>query len=161
MSLFRARVGNKLTANVIFCKIKGVKGEINMGKWENVKAIGIIAVFYLFLELVLGVTCPILYFTGISCAGCGMSRAWMCLLHLDFAGAFYYHPLFWLPAVGGVLLPFWNRISKKVKTVLLTVACILLLGVYIWRMLDANDKVVVFQPENGVFAKLFFRLIQK
>ena len=75
-----------------------------MEKWGMVKAICTIAGFYLFLELVLGVTCPILYFTGISCAGCGMSRAWMCLLHLDFAGAFYYHPLFWIPGVGAACL---------------------------------------------------------
>ena len=86
-----------------------------MEKWGTVKAICIIAGFYLFLELVLGVTCPILYFTGISCAGCGMSRAWMCLLHLDFAGAFYYHPLFWIPGVGAILFPFWNRIPEKME----------------------------------------------
>ena len=152
-------MGSELTVNVIFCKIKGVKGENNMEKWESVKAILIIAVFYLFIELVLGVTCPILYFTGISCAGCGMSRAWMCLLHFDFAGAFYYHPLFWIPAAGCVLLFFWNRISKRVKTVLITIACILFVGVYVWRMLDVTDTVVVFQPENGLLAKLFFRLI--
>ena len=132
-----------------------------MGKWETVKAVSIIAGFYLFLELVLGVTCPILYVTGISCAGCGMSRAWMCLLHLDFAGAFYYHPLFWLPAVGVILLPFWKGIPRKVRTVLMTVVGILFLSVYIWRMLDVTDTIVVFQPEKGMLSKLFLGLIQK
>ena len=132
-----------------------------MEKWESVKAILIIAVFYLFIELVLGVTCPILYFTGISCAGCGMSRAWMCLLHFDFAGAFYYHPLFWIPAVGLILLPFWNRIPRKVRTVLMTVVCVLFLSVYIWRMLDMTDTIVVFQPKKGMLSKLFFRFSQK
>lgn len=132
-----------------------------MEKWETVKVVSIIAGFYLFLELVLGVTCPILYFTGVSCAGCGMSRAWMRLLHFDFAGAFYYHPLFWLPAVGVILLPFWNRIPRKVRTVLMTVACVLFLSVYIWRMLDMTDTIVVFQPEKGMLSKLFFGLIQK
>ena len=132
-----------------------------MEKRETVKAICIIAGFYLFLELVLGVTCPILYFTGISCAGCGMSRAWMCLLHLDFAEAFYYHPLFWIPGVGAILFLFWDRIPKKWKRALLAVTCILFLGVYLWRMLDVTDTIVVFQPENGMLAKVFFRLIQK
>ena len=132
-----------------------------MEKRETVKAICIIAGFYLFLELVLGVTCPILYFTGISCAVCGMSRAWMCLLHLDFAGAFYYHPLFWIPGVGAILFLFWDRIPKKWKRALLAVTCILFLGVYLWRMLDVTDTIVVFQPENGMLAKVFFHLIQK
>ena len=42
----------------------------------------------------MGITCPILFMTGISCAGCGMTRAWLSLFRLDFGAAFYYHPLF-------------------------------------------------------------------
>ena len=131
-----------------------------MEKWEIVKVASIIAGFYLFLEIGLGITCPILYLTGISCAGCGMSRAWLCLLHLDFAGAFYYHPLFWIPAVGVILLPFWNRFPQKVKKVLVLVVCILFIGVYIRRMLDPTDTIVVFHPKQGMLSKIFFYLIQ-
>lgn len=32
---------------------------------------------------------------GIPCFGCGMTRAYKSLLHLDFAAAFSYHPMFW------------------------------------------------------------------
>lgn len=38
--------------------------------------------------------CPFLFLWGIPCPGCGMTRAFLALLHLDFAAAFYYHPLF-------------------------------------------------------------------
>ena len=38
--------------------------------------------------------CPIRVITGIPCPGCGMTRAFASLLHLDFARAFHYHPLF-------------------------------------------------------------------
>lgn len=31
----------------------------------------------------------------IPCPGCGMTRAWVSLLELDFAAAFRYHPMFW------------------------------------------------------------------
>ena len=41
----------------------------------DLKALAAIALLYLAIES-LGVTCPILYLTGIACAGCGMSRAW-------------------------------------------------------------------------------------
>ena len=41
----------------------------------------------------MGITCPIKYITGISCAGCGMTRAWIALLHFDINTAFMYHPL--------------------------------------------------------------------
>ena len=59
-----------------------------MKKRQNISALFTIAVFYLILESVFGITCPILFLTGISCAGCGMSRAWFCVysygLHRSF-----------------------------------------------------------------------------
>ena len=69
---------------------------------DNFKFILIIACFYILLECV-GITCPIKFITGISCAGCGMSRAWISLLKLDLKNAFYYHPLFW-----SVPILLWN-----------------------------------------------------
>ncbi|WP_086329406.1 DUF2752 domain-containing protein [Candidatus Enterococcus mansonii] len=42
---------------------------------------------------------------GVPCPGCGMTRAFIHLFHLDFKEAFYYHPLFWLvPIVFGIFL---------------------------------------------------------
>ena len=60
---------------------------------RDISALAGIALLYVALEA-FGVTCPIRFLTGISCAGCGMSRAWLSLLRLDLAGAVYYHPLF-------------------------------------------------------------------
>ena len=40
--------------------------------------------------------CPFRFFFGISCPGCGMTRALLAALRLDFAAAFSYHPLFFL-----------------------------------------------------------------
>ena len=45
---------------------------------KDVSALAGIALFYVLIES-LGVTCPIRFLTGISCAGCGMSRAWLSL----------------------------------------------------------------------------------
>lgn len=42
-----------------------------------------------------GIPCLFLSRLKIPCPGCGMSRAMMAALHLDFAGAFRYHPMFW------------------------------------------------------------------
>ena len=132
-----------------------------MKKWEILKLTAIIAGVYLFLEYFLDITCPILYLTGISCAGCGMSRAWIRLLHLDFAGAFYYHPLFWIPAVAVILVPFWKKIPKKVKNALITVACVLFIGVYIGRLIDTTDTIVVFQPQHGLIYRVFSYFFHK
>ncbi|MBQ7039451.1 MAG: DUF2752 domain-containing protein [Clostridia bacterium] len=39
--------------------------------------------------------CPIRYAFGIACPGCGMTRAVISALRLDFASAFSYHLMFW------------------------------------------------------------------
>ena len=41
-----------------------------------------------------GITCPIRYLFKLPCPTCGMTRAWLSVLHMDFNRAFYYHPLF-------------------------------------------------------------------
>ena len=96
-----------------------------MKKRQNISALFTIAVFYLILESVFGITCPILFLTGISCAGCGMSRAWFCVLRMDFTGAFRFG------------------------------------AVYILRMLDTADSIVVFQPEKGAIFSLISQLFTK
>lgn len=51
-----------------------------------------------------GYRCPFYALTGLHCLGCGGTRAFDALLAGDFAGAFYYHPLFFATALAGVLL---------------------------------------------------------
>ena len=69
---------------------------------ELICAATAVVVLYTAMESI-GITCPIKFITGISCAGCGMSRAWMAFLHLDIAKAFAYHPLFWLVPIACLL----------------------------------------------------------
>lgn len=85
-----------------------------MEKKENrvhiVSAIAVVVLLYLVLEG-FGITCPIKFLTGISCAGCGMSRAWIAVFHLDLARAFYFH---WLPAVYTAIISFTNWLRKLI-----------------------------------------------
>ena len=38
--------------------------------------------------------------TGIPCPGCGLTRAWLAAVKLDFAAALSWHPMFWsVPAL--------------------------------------------------------------
>lgn len=39
--------------------------------------------------------CPYAWLLGIECPGCGMTRAYLALLKLDFTKAFSMHPMFW------------------------------------------------------------------
>ncbi len=76
--------------------------------------------------------CPLDYFLGIPCPLCGMSRAFLSLLRLDFADAFYYHPL-WpvVVIVVIVLLLNWFHIieasRKKANAAWIAVAVLFVL----------------------------------
>lgn len=113
---------------------------------------GIVIVYLLLFAL--GITCPIKFLTGISCPGCGMSRAWFHAITLDFAGAFSYHPLFWLVPIGAILLVLQNKFPRAVK-ISLGICIVALLLVYILRLLDPDCTVTVFQPSEGIFLRLF------
>ena len=97
---------------------------------EVITSVAAVVVLYVILES-FGVTCPIKYITGISCAGCGMSRAWISLLHFNIHDAFMYHPLFFLPPIVVI--------------------------VYLYRMFIGDGNVVVFEPQNNIV----FRIIRK
>ncbi len=103
---------------------------------------------------VLGITCPIKYVTGISCPGCGMTRAYICLFHLDFAGAFYYHPLFFMPPLVLLAYLFKSRIPKKLYGAFLLTTAVLFVIIYVIRLISSENDVVVFRPAEGKAAEL-------
>lgn len=67
----------------------------------------VVAVFCLF-----NIPCLFKAAFGIICPGCGMTRAYLCLLRLDFGGAFSYHPMFWSLPVLAALYLFDGRLFK-------------------------------------------------
>lgn len=127
---------------------------------QDIRAIIGIVMFYLFISLIFDVGCPILWITGISCAGCGMTRAWISLLHLDFKTAFYYHPLFWLPVVILFFYFFRNKMTKNASLILSTIAILLFLITYVLRMLNTSDSIVIFQPWEGIIGKIISQLLK-
>ena len=96
---------------------------------KDIQALAAVALFYIVIES-LGVTCPILFLTGISCAGCGMSRAWLSLLRLDLAGAFAFHPLFWLPVPAAALLLLRRKLPERLFRWGISLVCVLFFSVY-------------------------------
>ena len=81
---------------------------------------------------------------GIPCPGCGMTRAWLCLLKGDIVNAFRWHPLFAVfPPVLALFVHktvFGLKGSLKLWTTLLIIACVLMLGLYIPRVLGVFDE---------------------
>lgn len=103
--------------------------------------------------------CPIKSLTGISCPGCGMTRALSALMKFDFPLAFEMHPLVFLLPIA-VLVYFLRRlIPKRIISLFCIFALILLTTVYIIR-LTGQSAVVCADFESGIIYRLFSRINQ-
>ena len=118
-------------------------------------ALSVTACIYI-LFYALKAECPIKHIFGISCAGCGMTRALLSALRLDFASAFYYHPL-WFAVIPdfALLLILYCRKKEKAFSAALIASVASLLAVYIVRLLFGDGNVVVFEPMESAIAKAF------
>lgn len=109
----------------------------------------------------MGITCPIKYITGISCAGCGMTRAWIALLHFDINTAFMYHPLFFLPPVALIIFLLRKKLNKKLYYTLFAIILAAFIIVYIYRLFNCHDGIVVFEPQNNIIHRIFDKIAIK
>lgn len=135
-------------------KIKPIAKNSRVNDLKGI--LGIIS-FYVILQL-LGITCPIKFITGISCPGCGMTRAWMSLLCGDFSAAVTFHPLFWMPVPGLLFYLMKYRIRKGVYCVGMSAICVSFLIVYLFRMFMNENTIVSFHPNDSLFVKLIQRI---
>lgn len=114
----------------------------------------VIGGFYAVL-LSCGITCPIKFVTGVSCPGCGMTRAWLSVLRLDFAAAFYYHPLFMAPPIAAVVFFLKSHINRNIyRAIMLTLGAAFII-MYACRLMFAEGDIVVFEPGNNIIFRLF------
>ena len=83
-----------------------------------------------------GIGCPFYRIFGIPCPGCGMTRAFLACLRLDFAAAWRYHPMvFSLPYLlalfgkDGAVFP-----EKRWNAGILALVCLGFLAQYLCRL---------------------------
>lgn len=111
-----------------------LKNDIKKAKWA---VIFIIAYFVFGSQFLPGI-CPMVWITGFPCPACGLTRAGIRLLHLDFKGAWKMHPFIYAFAAGVVIFAWKRYICKKpigkwFKTG--CVVCVVLMVIYyVWRM---------------------------
>ena len=130
--------------------------KISKKKIVNILPAVLSVVILYIIFFVTGIGCPIKFITGISCAGCGMTRAYLSFLHLDFREAFHYHPLFWLPPVFLVILYKKNRMKPSIYKFLIYTIVVLFCIVYVYRLISNDNTVVVFRPQDNIV----FRIIR-
>ncbi len=126
-------------------------------KKEKIKDLLILSialfVFMAWLHL-FHITCPIKWFTGISCPGCGMTRAWLQVLQGHFYRAFYFHPLWWIVPIVFIFFLYKDRLNKKIYNIVLYILLLLFIVVYFYRFTLSQD-IVVCKPQNAFLYQLW------
>ena len=125
-------------------------------KIDNIKIIGIFIVIVLFLYF-MGIGCPIRFLLGVCCPGCGLTRAYIQLLHGNFNLAFICHPLFFLPPI--VYIIYISNINYSIKNKIFLIAILFFLFLYILRLFGG-----IFIKNNVLFdeiSKLIYIDIKK
>ena len=125
---------------------------------EDLGALALIALFYIVLEMLFGIGCPFKFLTGISDAGCGMSRAWMAVLRGDFSSAVYFHPLWPLPPLALALWILRERIPRAFYQGLFGLMIAAFLLVWISRFFIPGQDLVVFAPWNGLAGRILRKI---
>lgn len=126
---------------------------------ENILLIILIILVYVIILSILKISCPIKELFGISCPGCGMTRAVIHGLMFKFDLAFYYHPLwFLLPIIFIVLLLTHYKNKMKIFYLTICITSILFITVYIYRLFYSDNYIVYFKPETGLIYRLFEKI---
>lgn len=139
-------------------KLTDLKKRVKTYGPQTKALLSVLAVYAVLAAI--GHGCPIRFVTGIPCPGCGLSRAYLALLELDFAGAFRYHPLFWaVPLLFGLCL-WYGRKKERAAGIAAAVVGAAFLGVYLYR-LSTGDPAVAVDIRSGLIYRMFsavFRL---
>ena len=123
-------------------------------KYREVLCLLLCIVAYFVITSLFDITCIIKYISGISCPGCGMTRAAKSLILLDFSKAFYYHPLvFCLLPIAAIF--FVIRKNKKAKNVFIYIVAAIFFLVYFYRLFFTDTSIVVADISSGLFARVF------
>ncbi|MBQ8605387.1 MAG: DUF2752 domain-containing protein [Clostridia bacterium] len=98
---------------------------------DNLLILGIVLIFEVALYFIFGVNCPTRLITKIECPFCGMTRAHLAALRLDFKAAFSYHPFFFIGIPFLILIfnedvvkgkwkiPYWITVSTMTALLVL------------------------------------------
>lgn len=117
---------------------------------------------WFFLEAFFHRHCPMVILTGLPCPGCGLTRAVLCVITLDLAGAWHINPsvFLWIPLLIFLLV---NRyVLKKpipYQKPVIIVVLLATIAIYIYRMLTEypSDPPMSFDHRNLISYILWSR----
>ncbi len=127
-------MGKRSLKQVFMDALKLFLDDMKNTKW----AIIFLTAYFVFSKKIFHNICPLVALTGFPCPGCGLTRAGISVLRLDFSSAWRFHP-FIFPILLYILLFVINRYfffdkNRKFLRCYAIVILILMTGFYIWRM---------------------------
>lgn len=130
--------------------IENVRNTSRHGKVRDLLVGALLLACMLLVFYVTGIGCPIRFATGVSCPGCGMTRAWISALTLRFDLAIAYHPLFWLVPPLFFLVAMRQRIPRNLFNALIALSLALIIVVWLVRLAVAPDSNMIFSSVECV-----------
>lgn len=121
---------------------------------KNKKKAFLFVIAFLVLALAYSIFgCPIKRFTGIPCFGCGMTRAWICVLTLRFKEAFSFHPLWPIPLIVLILFLKDQKNPFRQHKQIMNLFIILFIVTYIIRII-MHDPIVQWNLDEGLIYQI-------
>ncbi len=68
---------------------------MRISQWKSKIALTLVYLACVAVMYSYNISCLFVKYLGFVCPGCGMTRALLAAVSLDFRAAFFYHPMFW------------------------------------------------------------------
>jgi len=115
------------------------KPKFNFLNYQSLTIITTLVIIIIMIYILTGRNCIIQAVTGMPCPACGITRAFISLLQLNFWDAMMYNPLILLLPVVGLALILSETHKFITRSVSFNIAIIIMIalvfGVYIYRMI--------------------------
>lgn len=114
-----------------------------------VGSLGLFVVVVILLQA-LSIGCPIKFITGMSCPGCGLTRAWESALLLNFDDAVRFHPLFWVVPLVFLLLAVSKNMKRRMTwDIALGAVALCFVALWVIRLGDASDFSMILPAASN------------
>ena len=123
---------------------------------QNYTLIIVLFVLWAVTNIIFHRFCPVVIMFGVPCPGCGITRAFWCLLTLHPIEGLQYNPSYPLWIIM-LVAAIWQRYVKgkslRVLRYPLMVLCFVTIGIYVWRITHSfpGKEPMVYVHEN-IFA---------